>query len=116
MLKWSDLAKNFGVCNFSSKQMCRLIRETGYTPKICQVECHLLLQQAPLLEFCQAKNIQLQAYAPLGEAKVQINGTHILEISELKTIAEKHGVSTAQVIDRMLILITKKSSNLIPFS
>merc|ERR1712066_960341 len=66
-----------------------------------QVECHLLLQQPALLEFCKAKGIQIQAYAPLGEMRVKTeNGNHVLDSEVLKGIANKYGATPAQVILR----------------
>jgi len=101
MLENQDLVRNFGVSNFNSKFIYRLIKETGYTPKINQVECHLLFQQQNLLEFCRSKGIQLQAYAPLGEMKV-INGkgVHIRYDSDLIEISAKHKTTVCQVMLR----------------
>lgn len=101
MLKNEDLVRNFGVSNFNSKFIYRLIKETGYTPKINQIECHLLLQQQDLLEFCRSKGIQLQAYAPLGEMKVtNDDGVHIRNDSKLLKIADKHQATVCQVMLR----------------
>ena len=100
MLKCENV-RFFATSNFNSKQLCRLITETGYTPKINQVECHVLHQQPELLEFCKAKGIQLQAYAPLGEMRVKgVDGKHVLENDVLKEISRKHSASVAQVILR----------------
>lgn len=55
-----------------------------------QVEMHPLLQQEELLEKCREHDITLVAYSPLARGKV-------FEIDELQEIAEKHGVSEAQV-------------------
>lgn len=101
MLECKDLVRNFGVSNFNASMIFRISEETGYTPKINQVECHLLLQQTDLLDFCQAKGVQLQAFAPLGEMKVATSdGIHIRENQVLMEIAKKHGASICQVMLR----------------
>ena len=55
-----------------------------------QVEMHSLLQQAELREYAAEADIELVAYSPLIRGRV-------FDVPELTAVAEKHGVSEAQV-------------------
>lgn len=55
-----------------------------------QVECHPLLQQEQLREYCEDAGIELVAYSPLARGAV-------FDVPEVEEIAQKHGVSEAQV-------------------
>jgi 2,5-diketo-D-gluconate reductase B len=55
-----------------------------------QVEMHPLLQQRDLREYCGRHGITLIGYAPFGNGR-------IFDVPEIREIAERHGVSTAQV-------------------
>lgn len=78
-----------GVCNFTTD----LLEEAQkrFTPIVAnQVEMHPLLQQAGLRDYCARHDITVVAYAPLIQGKAG-------EVPELQEIAEKHGVTPAQV-------------------
>lgn len=81
---------NIGVSNFSPEQI-EEAQEYAETKILAnQVEMHPLLQQEELVEYCQENDMYLVAYSPLARGKV-------FEVPELQEIAEKHGVSEAQV-------------------
>lgn len=82
-----------GVCNFHIHHLQDIIRETGVVPAVNQVELHPWLNQQPLLDFCTAQGIQVQAYSPL------MNG-HLNEATGLVPIAEKYGRTPAQIVLR----------------
>jgi 2,5-diketo-D-gluconate reductase B len=79
----------WGVSNFPVALM-RQVEALGETPAALQVEYHALLSQAPLLEWCRAREIVLEAYSPLAHGKLQENEV-------LARIGQKHGASAAQV-------------------
>jgi diketogulonate reductase-like aldo/keto reductase len=58
-----------------------------------QVEFHPFLRQPELLQFCQSKNIQLEAWAPLVQGG-------FVGVRDFEQIAEKYQKSPAQVILR----------------
>ena len=95
-----------GVCNFKPAHLERLEKETGILPVIDQVECHPLLQQTELLEYCRGKGIRMEAYSPL------LTG-HLGDVADsLEAIAKKHGKTPAQVcirfqIERGVVVIPK---------
>ncbi|KAB2667286.1 aldo/keto reductase [Brucella tritici] len=92
-LKEEGRAKSIGVSNFRTADLERIIKESGVTPVLNQIELHPQFQQDELRLFHSKHNIATEAWSPLGQGK-------ILEDATLKTIAEKHGKSVAQVILR----------------
>jgi 2,5-diketo-D-gluconate reductase B len=82
--------KNIGISNFTPEQVDKAMEIAPEHIIANQVEMHPLLQQEELLEKCREYGITLVAYSPLARGKV-------FEVEELKEIAEKHGVSEAQV-------------------
>ena len=82
--------KNIGISNFTPEQVEKAIEIAPKHIITNQVEMHPLLQQEELLKKCREHDITLVAYSPLARGKV-------FEIEELQEIAEKHGVSEAQI-------------------
>ena len=68
----------------------QLLEISSITPAINQVEFHPYLLQPELKSFCRERKIQLQAWAPLMQGKIN-------EVTELGEIGEKYGKSPAQV-------------------
>jgi len=57
--------RSVGVSNYGVKHL-EEIREAGFeTPTVNQIELHPLCQQKPIVEYCNANNIVVQAYCPL---------------------------------------------------
>ncbi|HEY5466696.1 MAG TPA: aldo/keto reductase [Clostridia bacterium] len=95
-----------GVCNFKPKHIDHLIAETGIAPMVDQVECHPLFAQKELLAYCQANGIQMEAYSPL------LNGRLDRIDLALSPIASKYGKTPAQIalrwqLDRGVVVIPK---------
>jgi methylglyoxal/glyoxal reductase len=67
-IKKSGKAKFIGVSNFTVSHLKDGILEEfpDFLPHVNQVECHLLLQQHGLREYCKHHQILLQGYSPLG--------------------------------------------------
>ena len=79
-----------GVSNFEPHHV-ETAREHLDAPLFAnQVEMHPLLQQEELREFAADTDLELVAYSPLARGQV-------LDVPELTEVAEKHGVSEAQV-------------------
>jgi alcohol dehydrogenase (NADP+) len=101
--KQAGLAHHIGVSNFSIKKLEQLIASSKTKPEVNQVEMHPLLQQNELVAYCNTHSIQITAYSPLGSgdrsaAMKGENEPNLMDISEIKNIAKKHGVSAAQVL------------------
>lgn len=92
-LKEDGRARSIGVSNFRIADLERLIKETGITPVLNQIELHPQFQQNELRVFHEKKGIATQAWSPLGQGK-------ILENPVLKQIAAKHAKTVAQIILR----------------
>lgn len=81
---------SIGISNFTPEQVDEAVEIAGEHILANQVEMHPLLQQEELLEKCREHDIYLVAYSPLARGKV-------FDIPEVQEVAEKHGVSEAQV-------------------
>lgn len=79
-----------GVSNFLVPHLEQLLEISSITPVINQVEFHPYLLQPELISFCDEHKIQLQAWAPLMQGKIN-------EVTELGEIGEKYGKSAAQI-------------------
>jgi len=82
-----------GVSNFMQHHLEDLMQDAEIMPMVNQVEFHPRLVQQELVDFCLKNNIRHEAWSPLMQGKV-------LDLPEIKAIAEKYGKSTAQVILR----------------
>jgi len=113
------LVKSIGVCNCNVQSLIELLAGARIKPSVVQVELHPYLQQEGLVNTCQRFGIQVTAYAPLGAPGfpyADYQKTKVLEHEALKTIAEKHGKTPAQVvlawnIKRNIIVIPKSCRN-----
>lgn len=91
----AGLVKAVGVSNFNEANLKALIEKTAIVPAVNQVECHPLLSQNELLEFCRKNNIVLEAYSPLGAQK---SNEYILKNPIIQTIARRNRCTPAQVV------------------
>ena len=64
-LQQSGLCKAIGVSNYSIAQLQALEKSSTILPAVNQIECSPFRIQKELREYCQAKNIQIEAYSPL---------------------------------------------------
>jgi len=99
----SGLCRHIGVSNFSAFKLKQLLDESRIKPAVNQVELHPYLQQPELLDFCRKNDIHVTAYSPLGspdrpEGLKTENEPVLLADSTILTIAEKQGISPAQVL------------------
>jgi diketogulonate reductase-like aldo/keto reductase len=85
--------KAIGVSNFQVHHLDDLLQDATVVPAVNQIEFHPLLAQQHLRDYSKSKNIQLEAWSPLGQG-------NLLDHELLKKIAAKHGKTTAQVILR----------------
>lgn len=82
-----------GVSNFLTPYLERLISESEIVPAVDQIELHPTFSQPGLVAACRENGVALEAYAPLGQG-------HDLTIPTVVGIAERLGVSPAQVVLR----------------
>lgn len=99
----TGLTKHIGVSNFSQKKLSALYDMATIKPEVNQVELHPYLQQEDLYDYCQAHNIIVTAYSPLGsgdrsESMKKTDEPSLLENEVILKIAKKHDVTAAQIL------------------
>ena len=87
-LKESGLVKNIGISNFEVPQIEEALKYVDVYAN--QIEMHPLLPQEEIREFCEENGVDVVAYSPLARGEV-------FNIREIQEVAQKHGVSEAQV-------------------
>ncbi|SFN77721.1 aldo/keto reductase [Mycetocola miduiensis] len=92
-LQTEGRVNSIGVSNFHPHHLDRLFAETGIVPAVNQIELHPWLPQREARAFHDANGIVTEAWSPLARGGILNNPT-------LDLIAEKHGVSPAQVVIR----------------
>ena len=106
-LQQQERIRSIGVSNFNQDHLERIIKETGVTPVVNQVELHPAFQQRDKRDFHREHDIKIESYSPLGSGRS-------LDDKRIAAIGEKHGRSIAQVILRWhlqegLIVIPKST-------
>jgi 2,5-diketo-D-gluconate reductase A len=99
---WNDLekvvsdgrARAIGVSNFQPDHLQRLIDSSGTVPALNQIELHPYFSQTELRRVDAEHGIATEAWSPLGK------GGDILHDETVAGIAEKYGISPAQVVVR----------------
>lgn len=82
--------KAIGVSNFLPHHLLNLMEHAEVTPAVDQIEFHPGHSQEATLNFCKKNGIQVQAWSPLGRARV-------LKDPLIIALAQKYSVSTAQL-------------------
>ena len=97
-----------GVSNYTISHLTELLDCADVPPTVNQVEFSPFLYQKDLLEFCQSKDIRLEAYSPLTRTKKFNNPV-------IKQMAEKYQKSPAQIMIRWAlqheVIVIPKSSH-----
>jgi len=83
------------VSNFSTSHVDRLVRGTGATPAVNQLEVQPYFQQRGVRDHLREMDIVIQGYSPLGGC-----GSGILRSDIVRDIAAKHVRSAAQTVIR----------------
>jgi diketogulonate reductase-like aldo/keto reductase len=91
-LKKIGVAKAIGVSDYNIEQLQQTLDKATEPIELHQVEWNPKTHDESMLKFCKEKNIQLQAWSPLGGA-----AGSVLSDPKVKAIATSHNVSTAQV-------------------
>jgi 2,5-diketo-D-gluconate reductase A len=86
-----------GVSNFHPDRVMDLIVHNQVAPAVNQIETHPLNQQIETQQFLQENNVQIESWGPFAEGK-----HNIFQNELLRSIADKHHKSVAQIILRWL--------------
>lgn len=104
----SGRAKAIGLSNFMIHHLEDILGICEVKPTVNQVEFHPWLIQPELLKYCQANQIQLEAWSPIIKGQVT-------EIPVIKELAQKYGKTPAQIALRWgiqhQVVVIPKSSN-----
>ncbi|TFF25260.1 aldo/keto reductase [Jiella endophytica] len=88
------LTRHVGVANFTSTLLDEASAMASH-PLVCnQVEYHPFLSQAEVLSACRRHEMGLVAYSPIGR------GGEVLNHPVIRSAAERHGKSPAQIVLR----------------
>lgn len=85
--------KAIGVSNFLQDDLESLLPSCEIKPMVNQVLCHISNTPKELIAFCEKEGILVEAYAPIAHGKV-------LKNKELAAMANKYGVTVAQLCIR----------------
>jgi diketogulonate reductase-like aldo/keto reductase len=96
--KRKGLCEYIGVSNFEERHLLELIRKTGQTPTVNQIEFHPHLWSddlSRLVALCERNSIVVEGYSPFAQGT-----THLLTNPTILEIGKSKGVSPARVILR----------------
>jgi 2,5-diketo-D-gluconate reductase A len=96
-LNRSGRARAIGVSNFPPDRLMDLMIHNEIVPAVNQIETHPFNQQIETQRFLQAHQVQMESWGPFAEGK-----HNIFQNEGLRSIAEKHHKTVAQVIVRWL--------------
>lgn len=88
--------KGIGLSNFLPHHIENLIEHCRILPVVDQLEIHPGYSQEAAIAYCQAHDIQVQAWSPLGRST-------ILQDPYFLQLAEKYQVSVARICLRFLL-------------
>ena len=101
--------KLYNFSYFMTKEIASVIQ---VKPTVNQIECHPYLNQHRLMAFCNANNIRITAYSPLGCKDrlwtSPLDDQPLLEHTTLQGIAKKHKKSIAQILLRWQVMFLSK--------
>lgn len=86
--------KAIGVSNHLRPHLDELLAAATITPTVNQIEFHPYLQSPPVVRFCVANRIQVEAWSPLMKAGALLRDPRLVEI------AKRHSRTVAQVVLR----------------
>ena len=92
----SGRARSIGVSNFEVADLDSLIDATDVVPHANQIRWFVGNTQDAVTAYCQSNDILVEGYSPLATGK-------ILDNPQVGGIAEKYGVSVAQLCIRYLL-------------
>ncbi len=88
------LVHSIGVSNFEPEFIDRLIKETGVTPAVNQVELHPYTSEKEIRAYDKKHGIVTEAWSPLGR------GGASFKEPVIQKLAKKYGKSPAQIVLR----------------
>ncbi|CAK5265791.1 unnamed protein product, partial [Mycena citricolor] len=90
--KTAGKIRTVGVSNYGVHHLEEIKKAGMEMPAVNQIELHPLCQQKPIVDYCKANSIVVQAYCPIIRGK--------MDHPSITSIAEKHKREPAQVLLR----------------
>lgn len=87
--------RNIGISNFNIRRVDQLLQEAEINPAVNQVEVNWSVANDELLHYCEAHQVKLQAYSPLGSSDY-VN--EYLSDPIILDVAERNGITPAQAV------------------
>lgn len=87
------LVRAIGISNFLPHHLVSFLARANIAPQLNQIEHHPGYPQSNCVKYCQANDIQMLGWSPLGHG-------HMIDSDLVHDIAEKHNRSAAQVLLR----------------
>ncbi|KAI7898148.1 4-dihydromethyltrisporate dehydrogenase [Cokeromyces recurvatus] len=114
----TKLVRNIGIANFNCQAILDLLCYAKIKPAVLQIELHPYLPQENLVKWVKEQGIHITAYSSFGPTSyvnlTESGKSHpsLLEHEKVKQIADKHSISTGQVLlrwalDREICVIPK---------
>ena len=88
--------RSIGVSNFEQDDIENILQTATVAPQVNQLLVHVGNTPAELIDYCVGRDILVEAYSPIGHGA-------ILQNEELRTMAERYGVSVPQLSLRYTI-------------
>lgn len=85
-----------GVSNFSPKDIENIIQHCEVVPHVNQIGYFIGIDQSETINYCNKKNIFIEAYSPLGIG-------YLLSNKDIEKVAKKYDVTSAQICIRWCI-------------
>ena len=85
--------RSIGVSNYTVRHLTELLEGSDVVPAVNQVEFSPFLYQKQLLDYCEKKTIQVEAYSPLTQGDK-------LNHPAIQHIAKRHNKTPAQIMIR----------------
>ena len=85
--------RSIGVSNFLQQDIENILGSCSVAPQVNQVLAHVSNTPKELIQYCQEKNILVEAYSPIGHGE-------LLKNAKLTDMAKKYGVSVPRLCIR----------------
>lgn len=94
-IREAGLTNSIGVSNHLVPHLEGIVAATGVVPAVNQIELHPAYQQREVVAWCEAHNVRIEAWGPLGQGKYDLFGT-----PAVADAAAAHDRTGAQIVLR----------------
>jgi len=95
-------ARSVGVSNFTKEYLETIIKASGVTPAVNQIERHPVLRQDELIAYCAQHNIHITAYSAFGnnmlDLPLLVRAPEVQHVAKLVSRRTGDAVTPAQVL------------------